>query len=305
MTLELLLDDAPGPAPLALAVERGWATLPAPVRTAPGLTAAAAREHTDALVLLPVAEYALVQETHVILPALAAGGHHGAATVLAADRRLDEIDAPIVDLDAISRTSECLARATLGKFYGITGATWTREDGASDAREPAPSGAQEAASDQPPGTPDNPAEEAPPAERPTVEIREGGEALHLLDAPGDAVVADLGRAWFILTGLPYLSHLLVAPRPLLERDPDGLRELVAALPAALGVAHERRRELRRQLADRYGVSRDLLNDFYNDQFLTLTGDAQKAALALFARGAYGLNLPTVSRLNLAPGAAHV
>lgn len=305
MTLELLLDDAPGPAPLALALELGWATLPAPVRTAPGLTATAAREHPAALVLLPVAEYALVQETHVILPALAAGGRHGAATVLVADRRLDEIDAPIVDLDAISRTSECLARATLGKFYGITNPAWTREDGPRDEQQPAPNGAQGATGDESSGTPAGPADGEPPAERPTVEIREGGEALHLLDAPGDAVVADLGRAWFILTGLPYLSHLLVAPRALLERDPDDLRELVAALPAALAVTHERRRELRRALSDRYGVSRDLLHDFYNDQFATLTGDAQKAALALFARGAYGLNLPTVSRLNLPPGAIHV
>lgn len=284
MTLELLLDDAPGPAPLALAVEQGHAALPAPLNTAPHITARLARERADALVLLPVAEYALLQESHVILPALAAGGRHGAATVLVADRRIDEIEAPVVDLADISATSECLARATLAKFYGISGAIWRREG---DER----SEAADTATDT--------------AERPTVEIREGGEALHLLDEPGDAVVADLGRAWFILTGLPYTSHLLVAPRALLERDTAGVNALTDAITAALAAAHERRRELRRDLSGRYGVSRDTLNTFYNDQFTTLTGDAQKGALALFARGAYGLGLPTVSRLNLAPGVTHV
>lgn len=284
MSLELLLDDAPGPAPLALAVEQGHAALPAPLYTAPNITARLARERTGALILLPAAEYALLQESHVILPALAAGGRHGAATVLVADRRIDEIEAPAVDLADISTTSECLARATLAKFYGITGAAWQRE---CDERREAAETAVDA------------------TERPMVEIREGGEALHLLDEPGDAVVADLGRAWFILTGLPYTSHLLVAPRALLERDPDGVTALTAAIAAALAVAHERRRELRRDLSDRYGVSRDTLNAFYNDQFTTLTGDAQKGTLALFARGAFGLGLPTVSHLNLAPGAAHV
>ena len=88
-------------------------------------------------------------------------------------------------------------------------------------------------------------------------------------------------------------------------DSTGLQELVAALPAALAVIHERRRELRRTLAERYGVSRDLLNAFYNDQFLTLTGDAQKSILALFPEGAWGMDLPTVARLNLAPWAVRV
>lgn len=276
MVSELLLDDAPVAAPLALALELGWATLPVPVRTVRNLTAATAREHPAALVFAPLAEYADLQEDYTILPELAGGGHHGAATVLVADRRLDEVDDPIVDLADISRTAECLARATLLKFYGITAAAWVRDG-------------QEA--------PPPPAEGAPP---PTVEIREGGEALHLLDEPGDRVVSDLGRAWFILTGLPPVSHLLLGPTAALESA--ALRDLLAALPAALAVVHERRRELRRTLAERYGISRDMISAFSNGQFLTLTGDAQKSILALFPAGAWGMDLPNVSRLNLAPWA---
>lgn len=274
MPLELLLDDAPGPAPLALAVELGWAALPAPLRTAPDLTAEVARAHPDALALVPVAEYALLQDDYLVLPDLAAGGAHGAAAVLRADRRPDEIDHALVDLDAVSRTTECVARATLLKFYGIAAATWSRGDA-------------------PPETTG-----ADAAERPAVEVQDGGAALHLLDEPGNAVVEDLGRAWFILTGLPCVTHLLVARRDLLAAEAGGVRALLDALPAALAVAHERRRELRRELSRRYGVSRDLLNDFYNDQFHALTADAEKAAAALFARGAWGMNLPTVTGLGV-------
>lgn len=307
MALELLLDDAPALAPLALAVELGWVSLPLPLRTVPNLTADAARAGAEALLVLPAVEYALLQQSHLIVPALAAGGQHGGATVLVADRRLDEIEAPVVDLEGASRGAECLARATLGPFYGISGAVWTREGGAG-ARPPDGKGG--ARHDPPPAAGDGPAaatgvaDEGAPA-RPTVLVREGSEALHLLDEPGVATVADLGRAWFILTALPPVSHLFLVPRALPPAAEAELRELTAALPGALATIHERRRELRRELSDRYGVSREMLNAFYNDQFSTLTGDAQKSVLALLARGGRGVGLPPVTRLGLAGDAPHV
>lgn len=271
--LELLLDDTPALAPLTLALERGWATLPATARTLPRMDATVAHAHPTALVFVPIAEYAVLQNDYVIIPELASGGHHNAGIILIGDRRLDEIDDPLVDLADVSRGTELLARATLLKFYGMAAAAWLRDG------------------DTPP---------ASETERPTVEVRDGGEALHLLDDSGDYIVSDLGRAWFILTGLPPVTHLLLAPQTLLGTP--ALTALVAALPEALAATHGRRRELRRDLAERYGLSRDFLSAFYNDQFLTLTGDAQKSLLALFPAGAWGMELPTVSQLTLAPWA---
>ncbi len=279
-TLQLLLDDTPTIAPLALALELGWATLPATVQTLPRVDASVARAQPGALVLVPIADYATLQDDYVIIPELACGGHHNAGLVLIGDRRLDEIDDPLVDLADVSRGTELLARATLLKFYGMAAAAWLRDG------------------DTPP-----PFTGAGADQRHTIEIREGGEALHMLDAPGEAEVSDLGRSWFILTGLPPVTHLLLAPKRLL--DTPALAALVAALPIALAAAHERRREIRRDLADRYGVSRELLSDFYGDQFLTLTGDAQKSLLALFPAGAWGMDLPTVAQLQLAPWAKRV
>jgi len=278
--VQLLLDDTPAIAPLALALELGWATLPTTVQTLQRVDADVARAQPDALVLVPVADYAALQDDYVIVPELACGGHHNAGIVLIGDRRLDEIDDPLVDLADVSRGAELLTRATLLKFYGMAASAWLRDG------------------DTPP-----PFTGEGVDQRHTIEIRAGGEALHMIDAPGEAEVSDLGRSWFILTGLPPVTHLLLAPKRLL--DTPALTALVAALPAALAATHERRRELRRDLAERYGVSRDLLSDFYSDQFLTLTGDAQKSLLALFPAGAWGMDLPTVAQLNLAPWAKRV
>ncbi|MGN6812738.1 MAG: MqnA/MqnD/SBP family protein [Thermomicrobiales bacterium] len=280
MALELLLDDAPGPALLALAIERGWVTLPAAVRVVPGLDAATLAATSGALGLLPFTEYAMLQESHTILPELAAGGQHNAGIVLSADRRLDEIDNASADLAETSRAAECYARATLKKFYGITAARWVRD------RE------QEA-----PGS-DEPAQ-------PWLEVREGGEALHLLDEPGGRTVVDLGRAWFILTGLPPLTHVLLAPDAALADDVAAVRALTGALTSALQQLQNWQDELISTLAEHYGVSREVASAFYRDQFLTLTGDAQKSLPLLFAQGAWGMRLPPVTRLKLAAGTPRV
>ena len=198
----LLLDDWPRIALLALAQELGWITLPFQVEVVPSLTAQTARAHPDALVYVPLTEYAELQTSHTILPLFAAGGNHNAAVVLLADQPLGEINDCLVDLADSSRLAEALARGTLRKFYGITPIAWLRDE-------------------RPEGD-----------ATPVVEVREGGEALHLLEEPGDRVVVDLGRAWFILTGLPAITHLLLVPDRVLRADPDLPQTLADALATA-------------------------------------------------------------------------
>jgi predicted solute-binding protein len=272
MTPPLLLDDTPSIAPLALAHELGWATLPMPLEMVPALTAATAPRRPEALLFAPVAEYSELQQGYTVLPALVGGGNYNAAIVLVADRALAEIDTCAVDLADTSRTAEALARGTLRKFYGLNPVAWLRDERPED-----------------PGLP-------------VVEIREGGEALHLLDEPGGRVVVELGRAWFILTGLPPITHLLLVPDALLRTDPDLPRAVGEAIAIANTILRDRRDDLRQELSTRYGVSLPLLHRYYDDQFVALTGDGQKSVRALLTATARSMGLPPVAALKLPPGA---
>lgn len=272
MTLTLVLDDTPSSAPLALAQELGWLTLPFSIAMVSGLTARSAQAQPGALLYAPLTEYPDLQSSHTIMPMLAGVGKYNAAIVLVSDRPLGEITDCAVDLGESSRLAEALARATLRKFYGINPIVWLR-DGRPDSDEP-----------------------------PVVEVREGGEALHLLDEPGDRVVVDLGRAWFLLTGLPPITHLLLAPDSMLRSNPDLPGVVEAALADAEAVIAARRDELRRELSARYGVSREVLDRYYDDQIATLNGDAQKSLRALLTAASRSMGLPPLAALKLPAGA---
>lgn len=267
----LLLDDSPLIAPLALAHELGWITLPYAVETVAGLDAATARAHPEALVYLPLTEYAELQASHTVLPFLAGGGNHNAAIALISEQPLGEINECLVDLGESSRLAEALARGTLRKFYGINPLAWLRDE--------------------------RPEGETPPV----VEVREGGEALHLLEEPGDRTVVELGKAWFILTGLPAITHLLLVPDATLHAKPDLPQTLAAALDSANATIQARQGELRAELSTRYGISRATLDRLYDDQLPTLTGDAQKSLRALLTAASRSMGLPPVGALKLPPG----
>lgn len=268
----LLLDETPSIAPLALARELGWIALPTPIETVQGLSVETARSRPDALLFAPMTEYPELQQDYTILPVLVGGGNYNTAIVLVADRQLAEIELCAVDLADTSRAAEALARGTLRKFYGLNPVAWFRD-----------------------GRPDDP-------DLPVVEVREGGEALHLLDEPGDRTVVDLGRAWFILTGLPPVTHLLLAPDGFLRSESADLNAMEEAGVVAFATLHERREELRRELSTRYGVSLALINRFYDDQLPSLTGDAQKSVRALLTAASRSMGLPPVAALKLPPGA---
>lgn len=285
-TPELLLDDAPGPAFLALILARGRTRLPLVVRTVASLDARFAAAHPAAIVLVPVAEYALLQETHLVAPAPAIAGTHRSAVALVADRPLDQVEAPRLEFDTVSRTAECLARATILRFYGIRPAMIVR-NGVISAAPPPPESAQ-------PPEPDSDPTVVPGEHQ--LRVLEGAAALQALDGEANPAVADLGRAWFILTGLPPVSHLLLVPKSLLVANPNLCADVTASLSRLVEVTPERKRTLRNALAERYGISRETANAYYSDLQWTFNRSIQQSAVQLFSRGAWGLNLPLVRKL---------
>jgi len=145
--------------------------------------------------------------------------------------RPDELDAPTIRLQTESITTELLARATLPSYFGFTGARWANSDGSGwDAL-----------------------------------VVDGSAGL----APTEsAFCEDVVRAWFVLTGLPVVTHVLAVPDGFDPADRDAivaaihecftasLEEAIIALTTA-GAEEERVRDLFDNLATVLGAEERL------------------------------------------------
>jgi predicted solute-binding protein len=206
--------------------------------------------------LIPSAEVALLQETHQIVPDVAVVANGEGAIAMRVPVRPDEIEATAVRLYDVSGTAEILARATLEPFYGIDPTAWTRDD----------------------------------APRAQVVVVEGAEALR---EPEAGHAEDLCRAWFILTGQPVVTHVLVAPKTC---DRAAIEPATETLHQLRTLAAARRRDLRRELAARDDLDRDRLTRLFAAQRLHLAADDRRALLMLLQRGNRGSAYPYVWEL---------
>lgn len=98
---------------------------------------------------------------------------------------------------------------------------------------------------------------------------------------------DLVRAWFILTGQPLVSHLLVVPK---TADPAPVRDL---LVEARQVGHERRKELRKAAAERFDIDRERLVELGASIRFAMEEPDRRALMMLLQRGNKGSAYPYV------------
>jgi predicted solute-binding protein len=206
--------------------------------------------------LIPSAEVALLQQTHQVVPDVAVIAGGDGAIAMRVPVRPDEIESTPVRLYDASGTAEILARATLQPFYGITPSGWSPDDSIE---------AQ-------------------------VAIVEGAEALR---DPEAGLAEDLTRAWFILTGQPVVSHLLVVPKTL---DRAASARIIDTFELLRATAHERRRDLRKHLADTEGLDRDRLTRLFAAQRLSLEPEDRRSLLMLLQHGNRGSTYPYVWNL---------
>lgn len=260
--MRLLIHDTLVTAPFAHPVAAGW------IEPASGLTvelradlAAAAVGPEDAA-LLPSPEIARLQQSHQVVPAAAVVADGQGAVVLRTPVRPDDVERTPVRLLAAGAGAEFLARATLRPFYGIEATLWPRTD--------ADPGAAEA----------------------QAVVVDGADALRPVEA---GFAEDLCRAWFILSGLPFVGHLLVAPLAAARADLEPLLTTVAAITAAASVA-DRRRAWRTALAKRYDLPREALVALFAHQRLALAAADRAALISLLQRGGRGAPYPAIAGL---------
>ncbi len=251
--MRLLLHDTLVTAPFTHPLAAGWIEPGVPLEVRAELRGGdLSAEH---VALLPAAEVAAAQATHRVAPDAAVVAGVAGAVAMRTPARPDEIERGPVRLWRTSGTAELLARATLRPFYGIEPTGWV-----SGEDDPAAASAQ-------------------------VVVVEGAEALR---PPEVGFGEDLCRAWFILTGVPAVGHVLLVPD---GADRDVLGPALATLDALRVAAHERRRELRQAVATAHDLPFERLVPVLADQRLVLEEGDRRALLMLLQRGLQGSTYP--------------
>ncbi len=253
----LFLHDSLTTANLVEPLRLGWVEHDLDAVFSGALTAAQILQEDFALI--PSPEITLLVDTHQILTQLAVVDEPSSAIALRTPVRPDDIEQSNVVLYETSATAEVLARALLWPFFGIETSGWTTEP-ESDAQ---------------------------------ITVVEGALALQDPEA-GHSL--DLGRSWYVMTGMPLVTHLLAAPREAAAADWDSV---VNALQQSATEAHARRRELRLLFDERFGVERERLVEYQAGQRHQLGAAEREALVALLVRGAGGSRFLPLTRLPFA------
>jgi predicted solute-binding protein len=158
--------------------------------------------------------------------------------------RPDELDQPTIWVRTSGPTAELLARATVAQYFGFRPRAWVDESGAA-----------------------------------------GAEAVIVDEAAAIGPVesgfrADLTRAWFVLTGLPFVSHLLAVPN---GADPEQVAVVADWVGVGGGLDKERRRAMREEIAAGSGASLNDLVDLMTGIRWQLGLDERRSVAELFAR----------------------
>lgn len=249
--MRLLLHQTLATLPLTLAFAEGWVDTGAGPKVEPMPALPAAAVGTGDAALLPTPEAALLMDSHLIVPGTAVIADGAGPVSLRTPVRPDAVERTPVRLLDVSSAAEVLARATLRPFYGIEPTGWVRDDAA-------------------------------PAQ---AVVAEGVESLRPAEGGG---AEDLCRAFFILTGLPVVSHVLAVPAAA-EGDAGPLVELLGAAHAA---SQERRREWRQPFVEREGIPREAFDAVLGAQRFALEPDDRRAMTALLSHGGRGTPYPT-------------
>lgn len=255
--MRLLLHDTLVTAPIVAPLTAGWVEAAAGVTLESVAMLTVAGVGAQDLALVPSSELGRLQLSHQVVPDVAVIGDGIGAVSLRTAVRPDEVERTAVRVVGTSGVAELLARATLRSYFGIQATAW-----ATDREEPA-------------------------AE---VVVLDGAEALRPFEG---GFAEDLTRAWFILTGLPVVSHILVAP---IEATRPDLRPALETLRLARSVGHERRREWREALIEQSGLDRERFLALLAGQRHELTSPDRQALTGLYQRGARGAPYPPITSL---------
>jgi hypothetical protein len=180
---------------------------------------------------------------HAIHPEAGISVRDSGVIALQSAVRPDELDAPTVWVRTSGPTGELVARATVASYFGFRPRAWV---------------------DQPDGDAE-------------VVICDEAAAIAPLETGHRT---DLSRAWFVLTGLPLVTHVLAVP-------PDAVAETVEAVAAwftGMGeLDKEERRSAREAIAAETGASPSEIAALMDGVRCVMGVDERRSIAELFAR----------------------
>lgn len=180
---------------------------------------------------------------HVIHPDVGIVTRDRGTIALQSAVRADELNAPAIRIRSSSRTTELVARSTAGPFFGFRPRAWLADDSAE---------AEAVVTDE-------------------------AAALVPLET---GFREDLTRAWFIITGMPLVTHVLAAPQ---DSDPAQVAAVVNWIAGAGGLDRDELTSVRARLADQTGVPLETLTELLTGLRWTLEVDDRRSVAELFAR----------------------
>ncbi|MCX2727305.1 hypothetical protein OO015_07310 [Thermomicrobium sp. 4228-Ro] len=221
------------------------------IRTRPDLTAAAIRAEPG-IALLDTLEALALLPAAFIATDLAVFSQHTSAVALSTPERPDRIDRAAVSVAGCRPASTALARATIEPFFGLRVVEWQQEPGSETSA--------------------------------ALRVVEDEAALVRLDEHHH----DLGRAWFILTGLPFVSHVLVCPADVAAETRQTFARWAQRLPDEL---RDRAAEIASDLAAERSLDAGRVLSYITEALNVLTPPARRAIEELLRRSRSALRPP--------------
>lgn len=247
--MTLYIDDSLMTAQIRVPFAEGWLETNVPFEIRQNLTASDIGPGDVAVIAAP--EATLMGRTHVIAPEVAVIAEGISAIAMRTPIRPDGVEeTPIRMLDT-GATAEVLTRALLRPFFGITASTFVTDE-----------------------------DDSAVAEAQVVVV----DGVLGLTEPESGFHEDLARAWFILTGQAVVHAVTVVGVEVEARGPESELE---ALRRAVELGVERRRDVRRAIADAEEIDRDRLVELTNRIRFEMTPEDRQSLRNLMARGSWG------------------
>jgi predicted solute-binding protein len=226
--------------PVAIPESILTAYLRAGIANLPGV---ALTEDQSGFVIVETARIASLPD-HTIHPDIGIVVRNRGVVALQSAVRPDELDEPAIWIRTAGPTAELLARATVAQYFGFQPRAWVDESEAA-----------------------------------------GAEAVIVDEAAAIGPIEsgfreDLTRAWFVLTGLPFVSYLLAVPS---GADPEQVTAVADWVGSGGGLDKEQRRAIREEIASRTGGPLEKIADLMTGIRWQLGLEERRSVAGLFAR----------------------